>query len=149
MPERAAEPNVNLCRHVGEQPKKMGLPDVSDETILRAATGAQSVRTALRYLPVPVPFLTPFILPSDKVTGMTDVGPLHSRAGSRSGAVAVAPCQSFCARPVAAALLFGAYDTILELSAGANNARTALRYLRRAQWPFLTHLFDDGCGRST
>ena len=66
----------------------------------------------------PVPFRTPFILPSDKVTGMTDVGPLYSRAGSRSGAVVVAPCQSFCATPVAAPLLCGAYDTILRAAVG-------------------------------
>lgn len=36
-PGQAAEPNSLLCRRVGDMLKKMGLPDVSDDTILRAA----------------------------------------------------------------------------------------------------------------
>jgi hypothetical protein len=37
VPGQAVEPNVNLCRRVGEKLKKQGLPDVSNDTILRAA----------------------------------------------------------------------------------------------------------------
>jgi hypothetical protein len=37
VPGQAAEPNVHLCRRVGEKLKKDGLPGVSDDTILRAA----------------------------------------------------------------------------------------------------------------
>jgi hypothetical protein len=37
VPDQAAEPNVKLCRRVGEMLKADGLPDVSDDTILRAA----------------------------------------------------------------------------------------------------------------
>jgi hypothetical protein len=37
IPGQAAEPNTNLCRRVGEKLKQAGLPDVSDDTILRAA----------------------------------------------------------------------------------------------------------------
>ncbi|SRR6266508_3721973 len=37
VPEQAAEPNAKLCRRVGEELKKAGLPGVSDDTILRAA----------------------------------------------------------------------------------------------------------------
>ena len=41
VPDQAAEPNVTLCRRVGEWLKDKGLPDVSDDTILRA-TGRRS-----------------------------------------------------------------------------------------------------------
>jgi hypothetical protein len=37
VPPQSAEPNVNLCRRVGEKLKKSGLPNVSNDTILRAA----------------------------------------------------------------------------------------------------------------
>ena len=37
VPGQAAEPNANLCRHVGERLKNEGFPGVSDDTILRAA----------------------------------------------------------------------------------------------------------------
>jgi hypothetical protein len=37
VPGQAAEPNVILCRRVGEKLKQAGLPDVSNDTILRAA----------------------------------------------------------------------------------------------------------------
>jgi len=37
VPGQAVEPNVNLCRRVGEKLKTGGLPGVSDDTILRAA----------------------------------------------------------------------------------------------------------------
>jgi hypothetical protein len=37
VPEQATEPNANLCRRVGDKLKNEGLPDVSDDTILRAA----------------------------------------------------------------------------------------------------------------
>src|ERR1700757_1194588 len=37
VPEKATEPNANLCRRVGDKLKNEGLPDVSDDTILRAA----------------------------------------------------------------------------------------------------------------
>jgi hypothetical protein len=37
VPPQSAEPNVNLCRRVGEKLKKTGLPNVSNDTILRAA----------------------------------------------------------------------------------------------------------------
>jgi hypothetical protein len=37
VPGQAAEPNANLCRRVAEKLKNEGLPDVSDDTILRAA----------------------------------------------------------------------------------------------------------------
>jgi 7-cyano-7-deazaguanine synthase in queuosine biosynthesis len=37
VPSQSAEPNVNLCRRVGEKLKKTGLPNVSNDTILRAA----------------------------------------------------------------------------------------------------------------
>jgi hypothetical protein len=37
IPEQASEPNARLCRRVGEELKKEGLPPVSDDTILRAA----------------------------------------------------------------------------------------------------------------
>jgi hypothetical protein len=37
VPLQSAEPNVNLCRRVGEKLKKSGLPNVSNDTILRAA----------------------------------------------------------------------------------------------------------------
>ncbi len=37
VPEQAAEPNVNLCRRVGEKLKQAGMHGVSDDTILRAA----------------------------------------------------------------------------------------------------------------
>jgi hypothetical protein len=37
VPSQSAEPNVNLCRRVGEKLKKSGLPNVSNDTILRAA----------------------------------------------------------------------------------------------------------------
>jgi hypothetical protein len=37
VPSQTAEPNVNLCRRVGEKLKKSGLPNVSNDTILRAA----------------------------------------------------------------------------------------------------------------
>jgi hypothetical protein len=37
VPAQAAEPNTNLCRRVGEKLKQAGLPEVSDDTILRAA----------------------------------------------------------------------------------------------------------------
>jgi 7-cyano-7-deazaguanine synthase in queuosine biosynthesis len=36
-PGQAVEPNANLCRRVSENLKQAGLPDVSDDTILRAA----------------------------------------------------------------------------------------------------------------
>jgi hypothetical protein len=37
VPDQAALPNANLCRRVGEKLKESGLPEVSDDTILRAA----------------------------------------------------------------------------------------------------------------
>ena len=37
IPSRAAVPNARLCRRVGEKLKTIGLPDVSDDTILRTA----------------------------------------------------------------------------------------------------------------
>ena len=37
VPEQTTEPNASLCRRVGEKLKHAGLPDVSDDTILRAA----------------------------------------------------------------------------------------------------------------
>jgi hypothetical protein len=37
VPSQSAEPNANLCRRVGEKLKKSGLPNVSNDTILRAA----------------------------------------------------------------------------------------------------------------
>lgn len=37
LPDQAAEPNSKLCRRVGEKLKAAGLPEVSDDTILRAA----------------------------------------------------------------------------------------------------------------
>jgi len=37
VPGQAAEPNAKLCRRVGKKLKEDGLPDVSDDTILRAA----------------------------------------------------------------------------------------------------------------
>jgi 7-cyano-7-deazaguanine synthase in queuosine biosynthesis len=37
VPCQSAEPNANLCRRIGEKLKQAGLPDVSDDTILRAA----------------------------------------------------------------------------------------------------------------
>jgi 7-cyano-7-deazaguanine synthase in queuosine biosynthesis len=37
VPGQAAEPNSNLCRRVGEKLKQAGLPEVSDDTILRAS----------------------------------------------------------------------------------------------------------------
>jgi hypothetical protein len=37
VPKPAAEPNAILCRRVGEKLKEQSLPDVSDDTILRAA----------------------------------------------------------------------------------------------------------------
>jgi hypothetical protein len=37
VPEQAAEPNAKLCRRVGDELNKEGLPGVSDDTILRAA----------------------------------------------------------------------------------------------------------------
>jgi len=37
VPPQSAEPNANLCRRVGEKLKKSGLPNVSNDTILRAA----------------------------------------------------------------------------------------------------------------
>jgi hypothetical protein len=37
VPPQSSEPNVNLCRRVGEKLKKTGLPNVSNDTILRAA----------------------------------------------------------------------------------------------------------------
>lgn len=37
VPGQAAEPNAHFCRRVGERLKQNGLPDVSDDTILRAA----------------------------------------------------------------------------------------------------------------
>jgi hypothetical protein len=37
VPDQASEPNVTLCRRVGEKLKESQLPDVSDDTILRAA----------------------------------------------------------------------------------------------------------------
>ena len=41
VPGQAAVPNALLCRRVGEKLKEMELPDVSDDTILRAAGRAQ------------------------------------------------------------------------------------------------------------
>jgi len=37
VPDQAAEPNATWCRRVGAKLKQLGLPDVSDDTILRAA----------------------------------------------------------------------------------------------------------------
>jgi 7-cyano-7-deazaguanine synthase in queuosine biosynthesis len=37
LPDQAIEPNANLCRRVGAKLKEAKLPDVSDDTILRAA----------------------------------------------------------------------------------------------------------------
>jgi hypothetical protein len=37
FPDQASEPNARLCKKVGEWLKAAGLPDVSDDTILRAA----------------------------------------------------------------------------------------------------------------
>jgi hypothetical protein len=37
VPDQAAEPNACLCRRIGDKLKKQGLPNVSDDTILRAA----------------------------------------------------------------------------------------------------------------
>ena len=37
VPDQAAEPNANLCRRVGKRLANEGLPDISDDTILRAA----------------------------------------------------------------------------------------------------------------
>jgi hypothetical protein len=37
VPGQAVKPNAILCRQVGEKLKQAGLPDVSDDTILRAA----------------------------------------------------------------------------------------------------------------
>jgi hypothetical protein len=37
VPDQATEPNAVLCRRVGEKLKIAQLPDVSDDTILRAA----------------------------------------------------------------------------------------------------------------
>jgi 7-cyano-7-deazaguanine synthase in queuosine biosynthesis len=37
VPKQSAEPNANLCRRVGEKLKKAGLPNVSNDPILRAA----------------------------------------------------------------------------------------------------------------
>jgi hypothetical protein len=37
VPGQTGEPNAHLCRRVGEKLKQAGLPDVSDDTILRAA----------------------------------------------------------------------------------------------------------------
>jgi hypothetical protein len=37
VPGQAVEPNSKLCRRVGKKLKEEGLPDVSDDTILRAA----------------------------------------------------------------------------------------------------------------
>ena len=37
VPDQASEPNARLCKKVGECLKAAGLPDVSDDTILRAA----------------------------------------------------------------------------------------------------------------
>jgi hypothetical protein len=37
LPDQGLEPNANLCRRVGDKLRQLGLPDVSDDTILRAA----------------------------------------------------------------------------------------------------------------
>lgn len=37
VPDQATEPNGNLCQRVGEKLKELGLRDVSNDTILRAA----------------------------------------------------------------------------------------------------------------
>lgn len=37
LPDQATEPNATLCRHVSEKLDELGLPPVSDDTILRAA----------------------------------------------------------------------------------------------------------------
>jgi hypothetical protein len=37
VPDQAAEPNAKLCRRVGDKLKSEGLPNVSDDTMLRAA----------------------------------------------------------------------------------------------------------------
>jgi hypothetical protein len=37
VPSQSSEPNVNLCRRIGEKLKRSGLPNVSNDTILRAA----------------------------------------------------------------------------------------------------------------
>jgi hypothetical protein len=37
VPQQAAEPNTILCRRVGQKLKQAGLPEVSNDTILRAA----------------------------------------------------------------------------------------------------------------
>jgi hypothetical protein len=37
VPTEVAEPNTLLCRHVANKLKELGLPNVSDDTILRAA----------------------------------------------------------------------------------------------------------------
>ena len=36
-PDQAAEPNASLCRRVGQKLRELGLPEVSNDTILRAA----------------------------------------------------------------------------------------------------------------
>lgn len=38
VPNQTAEPNAHLCRRVGQKLKATGLPGVSDDTILRAAS---------------------------------------------------------------------------------------------------------------
>jgi len=37
VPDQATEPNANLCKRVAAKLKELGLPEVSDDTILRAA----------------------------------------------------------------------------------------------------------------
>jgi hypothetical protein len=37
VPDQATEPNATLCRRVGQKMRALGLPQVSDDTILRAA----------------------------------------------------------------------------------------------------------------
>ena len=37
LPDQATEPNATLCRRVGQKMRELGLPEVSDDTILRAA----------------------------------------------------------------------------------------------------------------
>jgi hypothetical protein len=37
VPDQATEPNATLCRRVGQKMRQLGLPEVSNDTILRAA----------------------------------------------------------------------------------------------------------------
>jgi hypothetical protein len=49
IPDQANEPNTMLCKNVGAKLKELNLPDVSDETILRAAGRRKDKRGRSRH----------------------------------------------------------------------------------------------------